>query len=185
MPPPQNTFSTLKSLVLFHQDMRPLMTAQDVYKMLYQSVFGIGHILNNPQHARHYLEDEVDALSIDPADDLLIEPISHTTTMVRVNLRPFDLMLGDYDKFFDVMIESALKTTGSIAEFCVLWDSYVELVKSGHLLFNLPELAALHIDVKQAAYPVMHHSPIYRRHYSPAYRVVKKEIFETAFLMTL
>ena len=34
-------FPNIEALILYHQELRPLLTFQDVYKLLYQGVFGI------------------------------------------------------------------------------------------------------------------------------------------------
>ena len=63
----------LIELVKKHKELRPLMEIQDVYKLLYQSILGLGHLLENHQRAKKYLYDELDNLFDNNFEELLKE----------------------------------------------------------------------------------------------------------------
>jgi len=73
----------VEALLMEHFERRPQMRATDVYKLLFQGVFGVGHILS--EGARKRLEEEAESLNIEdhPAEPL-IERVSADGSMVRM-----------------------------------------------------------------------------------------------------
>lgn len=170
----------LEELIRWHQKLRPKLEVADVYKMLYQSVFGIQHILHDK--AKQYLEKELSTLDMSKLpDETLIENISVDNVMVRINLRPFKMQGLSSDKLFSAMITSAKETRRTQKAFLNLWNQFKSLVEAGRLNFDRSSLKDFDEKVKKENYPPCHHSERYRRSYSPAYRVVKKEVFQRIF----
>lgn len=160
--------------------MRPDLEVVDVYKMLFQSVFGIQHILHDK--AKRYLEEELSTLEMQKSsDEPLIENISVDNVMVRVNLRPFKMRSLSSDKLFLAMVTSAKETRGTQKAFLKLWNRFKSLVEAGKLNFDRSSLGDFDRKVKKENYPPYHHSERYRRSYRPAYRVVKREVFKRIF----
>ncbi|MDZ7262231.1 MAG: hypothetical protein ONB05_09030 [candidate division KSB1 bacterium] len=175
----KNTGS-LQELILQHQQTKEIFTVQDAYKLLYQSIFGVTHILGNTEAARQYLSQEYE--SIDASlDEPLIEPISLNQEIVRINLRPFKARKGSPDKLFQVMISSAQEIQGNQLQFMELWQEFKALVYQGKLKFDLAELETFDQEVAQRHYPCVHHSEGYRHAHRPSYRVVKRKWFEQSF----
>ncbi len=78
----------VEALLREHFERRPQMRATDFYKLLFQGVFGVGHIPGGG--ARKRLEEEAESLDIDDhPDEPLIERVSVDGSLVRVNLRPY------------------------------------------------------------------------------------------------
>ena len=78
----------VESLIVEHYDRRPLMRATDLYKLLYQGVFGVGHIMD--EGALDWLRAEAEKLDIEEnPDEPLLEDVSADGKIVRVNLRPY------------------------------------------------------------------------------------------------
>ena len=162
--------------------MRPDLEVVDVYKMLFQSVFGIQHILHDK--AKQYLEEELSTLEMQKfSDEPLIENISIDNVMVRVNLRPFKMRSLSSDKLFLAMVTSAKETRGTQKAFLKLWNRFKSLVEAGKLNFDRSILEDFDRKVKKENYPPYHHSERYRRSYRPTYRVIKREVFKRIFNM--
>jgi len=166
-------------LIRRHLDRRPQMTATDVYKLLYQGVFGVGHLLG--EGARHRLEAEARALRLDgQPQEPLIEEVSLDGSMVRVNLRPYLRRGLPLDRLFSVM-EASDQEKGRVEEFLEAWNMFVELVSSGRLTFDEDEIEAVDRNLKLSGCQPRHHSEVYRRAYAPAYRVLKRSVLERMF----
>ena len=167
-----------KGLIEEHFMRRPLMRSTDVYKLLYQGVFGVGHIMGEAAWER--LQEE--AGRIDPEDHLwepLIEGVSADESMVRVNLRPFLRRGLPLDRLFKVMKETAV-WEGVAEDFLRGWRVFNELVESGIIAVDKGELERLNRELDEEGIRPRHHSEAYRDAYYPAYRVVRRDKLEDA-----
>jgi len=161
----------VSDLVAAHKKARPEMGARDVYKLLYQGVFGVGHIMGPEALPR--LRAEVGGLDLsEQPNEPLSEPVSVTGSIVRVNLRPYLRSGYKPEHLIEAMEGSILR--GKAEEFCIHWDSFAELVWSGQLSFNNSEVEAITKELRRDAPMPMHHTPEYREAYHPAYRVVRR-----------
>jgi hypothetical protein len=163
----------VKCLIEEHFMQRPLMRATDVYKLLYQGVFGVGHIMGEEAWKR--LQEE--AGRIDPEDHIwepLIEGISADGSMVRVNLRPFLRRGLSLDSLFKAMKETAA-LEGVAEDFLRGWRAFNELVEAGIIAVDKGELERLNRELDEDGIRPRHHSEAYRDAYYPAYRVVRRD----------
>lgn len=154
------------------------MKATDVFKLLHQGVFGVGHILG--EGARRRLKAEAASLSLeDHPEEPLMEAVSWDGSMVRVNLRPYLRRNLPLEGLFDAME----KTAGSLEhpeEFLEAWTVFKELVVSGVFEVDREEFQILEDEVRNDETRPHHHSEAYRNAYHPAYRVVRREALEKA-----
>lgn len=160
---------------------RPAMQLQDLYKLLYQGRFGVGHMIASREAARSYLAEEMAALASLPetnAVEPLLEPCSPQGEMVRVNLRPFAANSGDPEKLLDAMLQTARSWSPDSAVFRADWERVGVLIAAGQLPFTRSEYEQLTSEMRQRGYPAVHHSETYREHYRPAYRVVLRKFIE-------
>ncbi len=170
----------LGKLIRWHTRLRPGLEVVDVYKMLYQSVYGIKHFLQS--EARRCLDEELSQVDVSLlAEEPLVESISVDDSIVRVNLRAFKVNKLPVDKLFIAMTTSSNEIVGSQKIFLKLWKQFKNLVEAGKLSFNMSDLEDLDDRAKREKYPAYHHSANYRRRYRPAYRVVKKTVFKEIF----
>jgi len=162
----------VEALLKEHVQRRPLMVATDVYKLLYQGIFGVGHILGEGAWAR--LFDEAETISLgDHLDEPLIETISPDGSMVRVNLRPYLRRGLSLKELYEAMLETA-EIEGDPAKFLEAWNVFKELVKDEGIPINWSEVEALNSEIADEGVRPHHHSEAYREAYYPAYRVVKR-----------
>ncbi len=172
----QTDNNSLIPLIKKHQQTRKNFLIQDVYKLIYQGVFGVAHILKKPDFAKQYLAKEMESIE-ETNNEPLIENISVSGELVRINLRPFKKSGGSVEKLFKIMTRSAEETKGDLEKFLYRWGEFKQAVIQGKLKFNIQELEKFDKKVKAENYPAVHHSQLYRETNRPAYRVVKKSIF--------
>lgn len=155
------------------------MRAVDVYKLLYQGVFGVRHLLS--EDARRRLQSEARNLRLEEQpEEPLIEEASADGSMVRVNLRPYLRRGLPLSRLFSAM-EASVPSKGGVEEFLEAWGMFKRLVSSGRLVFDDEEIRELDRDLELGGCQPRHHSEAYRRAYAPAYRVVKREVLERMF----
>ncbi len=166
----------VEALLRDHFERRPLMRATDIYKLLYQGVFGVGHILG--KGARKRLHEEAESIDLeDHPCEPLIEGVSSDASMVRVNLRPYLRKGLSLDELYGAMEETA-KVRGSPEKFLQAWSVFHGLATSGSLEVDRGELDSLNVEILEQGPRPHHHSEQYRVAYYPAYRVVKRETLE-------
>jgi hypothetical protein len=163
-------------LIKEHIGQRPEARAQDIYKLLYQGVFGVGHIIS--ERAWEALVEEANRINLDEhLEDPLLETVSPDGSMVRINLRQYIKSGGDLEKLYRVMKESA-KIEGDPAVFLKYWSQFKKLASVGVFSFSLDEIEALDDLIQKEGQKPRHHTEPYRITYYPAYRVVSRKIYE-------
>ena len=166
----------LFDLIDIHMRMHSCVMLPDLYKLLYQSVFGPSHLLYDPDHAKLYLKKEWAALP-KTQNEFLIEPVSIDKTIVRVNLYPAKLAGIDVDKLWTALYRSANAIKGSLEQFEAVIDATLQLCKS-RKLFHHSSVRQYFRQARRENYPPRHHSEAYRRMNKPAYRVVTADSIE-------
>jgi len=163
----------IEALIMENSERRPLMEATDFYKLLYQGVFGVGHIMAGG--AWEWLEKEAEGLNLqEHPEEPLLEKVSADGTMVRVNLRPYLRRSLPLDRLFAAM-EEASRVEGSSEEFIEAWAVFKGLVLSGRLDMDEEGLESLDEELRREGCHPHHHSETYQDTYHPAYRVVTRE----------
>lgn len=170
---------SLKRLVEVHQKVRPLMQVQDVYKLLYQAHFGVGHLMADSDAVRAYLVSEMESISSNAPDEPLVERISTGGEIVRVNLLPFLALNLLPDVLVESMAESAAEWQSDSLMFHREWNEFCSLVRYGLLKFSLEEVIEWDRKVQTGQIEPVHHSKEYSDAYHPAYRVVQRRVFES------
>ncbi len=152
------------------------MQIEDLYKLIYQSVMGPKHILQNETQAFQYLKKEMKEC-VGKEKDLFVN-IGLKNDLVRVNLNVFKGKNCNPQKLFSAMKETA----ESIHPDKIKLKNVLKKTKS---LFEENELKFLHHSIwknfieklEERNFPRTSHSEIYKKSYFPSYRVVRKEIF--------
>jgi hypothetical protein len=164
------------SLIIEHLIRRSEAQPRDFYKLLFQGVFGVGHIISD--RAWDILVEEAGRIDLgDHLDDPLFEPVSPDGLMVRVNLRQYLNMGGDLETLFRVMMESG-KVQGDVEVFLEYWGQFKKLVSEGKLAYSQRDIQRIDDVIKRDGVKPMHHTEAYREAYYPAYRVVLLSVYE-------
>ncbi len=167
-------------VIAWHVLQRPYFAPVDLYKLIYQSTYGPEHLVTDRSQTLSYLEREVDGL--EPSDDdLVLEPISPGSSIVRVNMRPFLYRFRDgLPQLADSFCRSAQLVTGNPVLLSRRW-----LTALGHLAKTRPEFISnadqLWTELRRYNYPPVHHSELYRQRYRPAYRVIAASCLEDSW----
>jgi hypothetical protein len=157
-------------LISEHHMRRPLMRAADWYKLLYQGVFSVGHIMGEASYGR-LVEETRRVRDLGPQGEPLIEKVSPDGAVVRVNLRPYARRGGSLEALYEAMLASS-SVKGDPKHFIRLWRRFERVAEELHLGVDEREICELD-DLLADRGPVpMHHTQEYREAYYPAYRVV-------------
>ena len=153
-----------------HAKHYPRMEPTDAVKLLYQNEFGGGHLIQDEAACLRYLRAEFDATPKDPAATRR-EYIGNG--IYRVNLAA--LSENELDQLGRDFIASAAVHKGDLNCFIQKLDILRRLTAEGVFTFDSAQLEEYLAACEQAGYPMVSHSPAYRAHYRPAYRVVRQD----------
>lgn len=166
----------LEQVLRHHAKKYPLMQPIDGVKLIYQNVFGGGHLIRDPEACRRMLRQEYAATAQEPGA-ALTEPIGNG--MVRVMLRALEENGWEADRLCDIFIRSSRAHQGSREEFLEKLDLLRALTREGVFGFDRLALETYLEGYKGAGYPMVSHSPDYRAAYGPAYRIVVADFLNT------
>ena len=164
----------LAELIRYHHHLHPGLQPLDVYKLLYQGLFGPEHLLADPNAAKKYLEKEWLSVDADKKEELL-EPVSLDESLVRVNLRPFKFRQLDINSLWTAFVNSAKMQRPEKIEIAKLWTKFEKFCQQENLEFDYNNVVKFGKEMENKNYPPAHHSLLYREKNWPAYRVVRKK----------
>ena len=133
----------------------PKAEAQDLYKLVFQDLYGPGHLLTNADDARRYIGQEVEQMS----DSAYPQYIHHDT--------PIPFPLYEY-----TLCDSHFVRVNLV------------LVKQGIIgLEELVSAVMRSVEGLPTPDPrfVMSHSAAFKKAYDPHYRIIRRDIFEREF----
>lgn len=168
---PEN--SGLLQLIKYHLRLHRDVEIQDIYKMLYQGVFGGEHLLTTRDAAQMRLDEEWRRVSADGEQDLF-EPVSIDGRVVRINLRRCKADGIDLAEIWRAFHASGGKVNASLEDFEGTWRRFHGLCSKRLLMFPADKVAAFGREAKNFGCPAKHHSSAYRQANEPAYRVLLK-----------
>jgi len=157
--------NALPDVIAVERVRHPRMDEHDLQKLIYQSVFGGDHLLDDPERYAGALREEWEGLSID--DSLaakqalqLIDPDGKTA---RIHLAVCKGLGIDADRLIELLVGQGRKN-GRRPDYERRWNETMALAAAGRIPFSADELA-------RVGYPdsAPHHGP----DYGPAsYRIV-------------
>lgn len=172
--------SGLKNLINSHFQLYPKMQIQDLYKLIYQSVMGPKHILQNEEIAFYYLKNEMENC-IGNEKNLFVN-IGLKNNLVRVNLNIFRKQIDDIEKLFSVMQKTAENIQSEKIQLKIVLEEIKILFKKNNLKLFQPSNWINFIEkLERKNFPHISHSEVYKKNYFPSYRVILKEIFLEKF----
>ena len=167
----------LLHLLVQHLQRHPGMMLQDIFKLIYQGVFGAEHMMKDVARARLYLREEWESVSPNLIEPLL-EAVDIDGAVMRLNLRPGKAKGIALEQVWELFYQSAQIKRHHIADFLCLCQQVVELCRTGAVAFPVLEVEELLQAMAQSHYAPIHHSPSYREHNHPAYRVVRQSVLK-------
>lgn len=160
----------LQKILTWHYKTYPAMQSADFVKLLYQNEFG-------GRHMAYHEQESLDALSLErtlPAAgekaETSFENIGNgMCRMYFSGCASGEITTETLNRFF---IASANSISGNKENLEIKLQFLEMLCADGILSFPKEELAAYLGRYRQAQYPSVSHSELYKKKYSPAYRVV-------------
>ena len=152
-----------------HYRTHSALAPQDVYKLIYQRVFGPEHSVDNLAAAKERLYLEVLHLPETAPAVPLLEPLS--PTLCRVNLQPLGRSRGSVAAVWQAFKQTVQEfQPGTLADLQRTWRLFLA---SPWAQRSAPEaLEQFWQQMATAGFPPVHHSRAYREAQAPHYRVV-------------
>lgn len=163
----------MKEILLEHGNRYPDMGPEDAVKLLYQSEFGGGHMISDPDQSLRRLIDEKKGLvhAAVCGDGGFLEKIGQE--MCRVYLSALDDGLSP-ETLNQMFVRTAQQNTGQLSSFEGKLALLRRLCRDGGMPFD-PEALDQYLErCKSQGYPAVSHSQTYKNRYHPSYRVVSR-----------
>lgn len=173
------TRDTWSDILAMHYRLYHTLELRDVYKLLYQRVFGPEHGIDNLRAARERLYLEVIQLPETSASIAIVEPLS--SMLCRVNLQPFIQAGGDIGRLWKVFRQTVHDfQPGSMVDFQCDWKHFRNSTWARR--YDEALLDQFWQRMATADFPPVHHSRSYRGAYAPHYRVVCRSLVEAVLI---
>ena len=158
----------MKAAILNEKSIHPYAQPQDYIKLIFQSEFGPGHLIPNPDWAKNRLYEEWQQVKDMPAEN----PQDIGGGYIRLCIKGIDE--SRLEEINTAFVVSANEKAGSDAGFMAKLELFLEMAGENCFDFDLNTAEnAVKEYLKDGIRPTSH-TKVYHRHYSPAYRVVKK-----------
>jgi len=170
---------TLKQILIDHHMRYPLMTAQDMIKLIYQQTFGARHFSGDfrLEDALNYLEKELELFHA-PKDTPDIVYIGNQLYRVSLIL----ILKQKLSKealarmFKETMDQSPLMSVTLEQTFLKGINILIELIQSRTIDIDMEtSMKMISQYLKKGIHPI-HHSDTYKKAYHPHYRIVYKHL---------
>jgi hypothetical protein len=158
-----------------HYQMYQALELQDVYKLVYQRVFGPEHSVVRLRAALERLYLEVLQLPETPTSLPLLEPLS--SMLCRVNLQPFVQRGGSVGRLWQSFRQTVREfQPGTPEDLQRTWKLFLSTPWARH--YAPERLEQFWQQMTTADFPPVHHSQAYARANAPHYRVVLRPLAE-------
>ena len=161
----------MRSIIEEHIKKYPKFEITDIVKLVFQNEFGGGHLIPNEEYSLNRIRTELETVKKDSSVPLT-EDIGND--IVRVNFAAINDKISA-EAINKCFILSANEIKGSVESFESKISEIFALCKDGQMPFSKKELTKYMEEYKKIGYPPVSHSETYRKEYSPAYRIIKKE----------
>ena len=162
----------MKAAILNEKSIHPYAQPQDYIKLIFQSEFGPGHLIPNADYARKRLYDEWEQAQKLPAE----QPQDIGGGYIRLCIKGVDE--SELEKINHRFVTAANQKAGSDSGFMAKLDLMIAMASEGLLPFDAKRADTAVKDYLAGGIRPTSHTEIYHSHYTPAYRVVKKDISE-------
>lgn len=157
----------------------PQATLADIYKSFFQNRFGPGHMITDRAGVKAYLDQEL--AQCNGSSMPYFENCGLGDNYVRVSLSTVTDSIISADDLLDAFIESANTVNApTIEAWKAEWTEILACVPDSLSDFQNDKLR---IDSLLASgHYAIHHSRKFNELYHPHYRVIRRDIFQSAFL---
>lgn len=165
----------IHSILIQHLQRYPVMQMPDLMKLVYQHVFGGGHLVTDPAASLQQLMDEVHVQMIHVTNGSgfvpdRFEPIGNSLCRLHLaGIEETGIALETVNRFF---VRTAERVDGKSQQFRAMLAEARKLMQEHILPFSPTELDTF-IDVYDFdSCPPFRHSAAFREAYAPTYRIV-------------
>lgn len=158
----------MKAAILNEKLLHPQSQPQDYIKLIFQSEFGPGHLIPNPELAKNRLYEEWQQVKDLPAEN----PQDIGGGYIRLCIKGIDQ--SRLEEINTAFVISANEKSGSDAGFMSKLELFLDMAQENCFDFDshAAEIAVKEY-LKEGIRPTSH-TKTYHKHYTPAYRVVRK-----------
>jgi len=207
------SFALIMSIAISAQDIVGFVNRQmqtypksrllDIYKSCFQDYMGAEHLVSDRQSVKAYLDEELNATSLDNLMPWYYEPCGIDSSYYRVSIRVIKEGIITENQLLDAFIRSAngrnsesrqagldgrvvtnegeanLETRYSVESWSNRWHMIIGTIDQMKLdMPNYQEDKQFIDSVLSVGKYAISHSPDYREAYHPHYRIVERSIFE-------
>ncbi len=155
--------SRIQAALTDHARCHPKMEPRDVFKFIYQAVFGCEHMITDPKQVTERIREEEAGLA--PGEREIESLGEHYS---RVPLGQWDA-----DALGRLFYRSAKGPKGTVEQLETELEAATRAVQKGQFPFGVAKFEADLAEWKRAGYPAIRHSEEFRAAYHPAYRVIE------------
>ena len=168
--------STLQDILISHSITYPEMEVSDYIKLIYQNVFGSGHMISNMSDSESYLKTEYQTVLAEANEhksSLFIDAIGNG--LCRIYLNP-DKIAPDFLPLLNRFFAATANThKGSISEFREKTSVLYELATQNRLPLIAESVKSYLQEYFLEGCPPVHHSKTFQKKYHPHYRVIRTD----------
>ena len=165
-----NDTKLTRQRLISHFGTHPELQIRDIFKFLFQSVFGCEHMISSLERAVSYIQTE--AQNISCIDNATVEPLDGEYSRIPLAYLGKGMSAETLGKLFYL---SASAEKGTVEQLEKRLDIAEQLIAEGQLSFSLLAFKAARMAWKDADYSALHHSDAFREAYHPSYRVISNK----------
>ena len=165
--------NTTRERLIEHYRSYPDMQAEDIFKFIFHSAFGCEHLVSNESAALEYIKREY-AATLERKQPR-VEQLDGE--YVRLHLSCLSDRLSP-ETLARIFCLSAKKEENGKEKLREKLEVALELVREGDISLDRKDFERKLDEWREAGYPALHHSDLFRAEYRPAYRVISKKYAE-------
>ena len=165
--------NTTRERLIEHYRSYPDMQAEDIFKFIFHSAFGCEHLVSNESAALEYIKREY-AATLERKQPR-VEQLDGEYVRLHLSCLSDGLSPGTLARIFCL---SAKKEENGKEKLREKLEVALELVREGDISLDRKDFERKLDEWREAGYPALHHSDLFRAEYRPAYRVISKKYAE-------
>lgn len=158
----------MRNAILNEKKLHPQAQPQDYIKLIFQSEFGPGHLIKDPEYARNRLYEEWQKMKDLPRE--ASQDIGGG--YIRLCLKGIDG--SQLEEINQAFVRAANRKTGSDTGFMEKLNLFVDMAAEGCFDFDRQTAETAVKEYLAGGIRPTSHTKIYHDYYTPAYRVVRK-----------